>query len=78
MAANRISRHLNRERAAPKPPLSAPNSSVPSIPTGFVFCPPQLAGGSAWQQEIYRLAYERAKAALQVPRHHRRLFCVWN
>lgn len=50
----------------------------PSIPMGFVLCPPQLNGFSAWQQEIYRLAYERAKAELQVPRHHRQLFCVWN
>ena len=36
--------------------------------------PQQLA---AWQ-EIYRLAQERARQALEVPRHHRRFFSVWN
>jgi hypothetical protein len=32
----------------------------------------------AWQLEIYRLAYEQAKAATAVPRYHRMLFSVWN
>jgi hypothetical protein len=32
---------------------------------------------AAWQ-EIYRLAAERARQALEVPRHHRRFFSVWN
>ena len=84
MATNRITGRLKGKRSAPMPPKSAANGSMPSnftapsIPLGFVFCPPQLSGLSAWQQEIYRLAYERAKAQLQVPRHHRQLFCVWN
>jgi hypothetical protein len=38
----------------------------------------QLTAVTAWQQEVYRLAYERARAAAQVPRHHRQLFSVWN
>jgi hypothetical protein len=90
MAINRIAGHLKGKHSTPLPPKSAANgaapsmpmgpgnSSVPSIPLGFVFFPPQLSGFSAWQQEIYRLAYERAKAQLQIPRHHRQLFCVWN
>lgn len=84
MAINRITGHLKGKRSAPIAPKSTANGAAPSnfmgpsIPLGFVFCPPQLSGFSAWQQEIYRLAYERAKAETQVPRHHRQLFCVWN
>ena len=84
MAINRITGHLKGKLSAPTTPKSAANGAVPgvfmgpSIPVGFVVCPPQLSGFSAWQQEIYRLAYERAKAELQIPRHHRQLFCVWN
>ena len=84
MAINRITGRLKGKRSAPLAPKSAANGAVPgismgpSIPKGFVFWPPQLSGFSAWQQEIYRLAYERAKAETQVPRHHRQLFCVWN
>ena len=90
MATNRITGHLKGKRSAPLAPKSTANGAIPSnsvgpsmpmgpsIPLGFVFCPPQLSGFSAWQQEIYRLAYERAKAETQVPRHHRQLFCVWN
>jgi len=48
------------------------------IPPGFTICPPQLSAGNTWQQEIYRLAYEQAKAAAAIPRHHRLLFSVWN
>jgi hypothetical protein len=78
MAANRISGHFHVPPSAPVPPKSAADSSTLPMPAGFVFFPVQLSGLSAWQQEVYRLAYERAKAALQVPRHHRQLFCVWN
>ncbi len=76
MAANRIRQFqppARRPRAAQQP-----GAAAITIPSGFVFCPPQLAAASGWQQEIYRLAYERAKAAAEIPRHHRRLFCVWN
>jgi hypothetical protein len=90
MAINRITGHLKGKDSAQFPPQSAANGAAPSmpmgpgisvgpsIPQGFVFCPPQVGGFSAWQQEIYRLAYERAKAQQQIPRHHRQLFCVWN
>jgi hypothetical protein len=73
MAANRIRPHQSlarRPRAAQQPAVAIPN--------GFVLCPTQLATVAGWQQEIYRLAYERAKAAAEIPGHHRRLFCVWN
>jgi hypothetical protein len=85
MAINRVTGHLKGKYFAPLPPKSAAQGGAaptiptgPTIPLGFVFCPPQLSGLSAWQQEIYRLAYERAKAQVQIPRHHRQLFCVWN
>jgi hypothetical protein len=73
MAANRIRRYSSVARAA-----SIAQSAVETIPQGFALCPPQLAATNAWQQEIYRLAYQRAQAAAQIPRHHRRLFSVWN
>ena len=73
MAANRIHRHMPPTRAA-----STAEAAAETIPQGFALCPPQLAAAHAWQQEIYRLAYQRAQAAAQIPRHHRALFCVWN
>jgi hypothetical protein len=73
MAVNRLQSISSANvRTAPTQP------STPTIPPGFTFCPPQLAGGNTWQQEIYRLAYEQAKAAAAIPRHHRMLFAVWN
>lgn len=47
-----------------------------SVPTGFVVCSP-FAAVQSWQQQLYRLAYEEARARLQVPRHHR-LLSAWN
>jgi len=73
MAANRIAKTASKH-CAPKMPASIADV----IPYGFTICPPQLALAQPWQQEIYRLAYERAKAATQLPRHHRLLFSVWN
>jgi hypothetical protein len=76
MAINRITRYQSRwsfvtvSQTPPKHP-------GPAVPQGFAVCPPQLATANAWQQEIYRLAYERALAATQIPRHHR-LLSVWN
>jgi len=56
-----------------------PNSYSPAmVPPGFAMFPVQLVMLAAWQQEIYRLAYERALAQTQLPRHHRQLFAVWN
>jgi hypothetical protein len=74
MGANRITAHATGAPRAPKASHVAP----PSIPHGFVVCPPHLMTAAAWQQEIYRLAYERARAQMAIPRHHRMLFCVWN
>jgi hypothetical protein len=73
MTANRIRRYESSFRK----PVPAVSATV-SIPPGFVLCPPQFAAVGGWQAEIYRLAYERAKAATQIPRHHRLLFSVWN
>ena len=73
MHANRI-RHVHERR----PSVSGPKLDPPTIPPGFAVCPPELMAAQAWQQEIYRLAYEQAKSAVQVPRHHRMLFSVWN
>jgi hypothetical protein len=71
---------INRLQSIPSADLrTAPGQpSAPAIPPGFTVCPPQLAAANTWQQEIYRLAYEQAKAAAAIPRHHRMLFAVWN
>ena len=74
MAINRIQSLALPKRA----PSSSVAVSVPQIPQGFVMCPPQLVAINAWQQEIYRLAYQQAKAAAEIPRYHRQLFSVWN
>lgn len=49
-----------------------------AVPPGFTLCPQQLAMIHAWQQAIYRWAYEQALEATRLPRHHRLLFSVWN
>jgi len=73
MAVNRI---FNAK--AKGKPAGPPKKNTPPVPPGFVLCPPTIAMAHAWQQEIYRLAYERAIAETQVPRFHRMLFSVWN
>lgn len=73
MQANRIQHLQPRFRFA-----APPQAAGPAIPHGFAVCPPQLAAAQSWQQDIYRLAYEQAKRAAEVPRHHRVLFSVWN
>jgi hypothetical protein len=73
MAANRI-----RHYSSPARGVLPAQGAVETIPQGFAVCPPQLAAANGWQQEIYRLAYQRAQAAAQIPRHHRLLFSVWN
>jgi hypothetical protein len=79
MAINRIRNYSSSPSAAPKARAgSSGPSAAATIPQGFVMCPPQLAAVNAWQQEIYRLAYQQAQAAAQIPRHHRQLFSVWN
>ena len=82
MAINRIhTARPNRwsSHALPTASLaSQPVSKLAAVPQGFVICPAALVAVHGWQQEIYRLAYERAKAAAAIPRHHRVLFSVWN
>jgi hypothetical protein len=80
MATNRIRRYSPQPRfAMSAQPIKsiAPPTAMVTIPHGFVVCPPQLALANAVQQQIYRLAYQRAQAAVQIPRHHRRM-SVWN
>jgi hypothetical protein len=50
----------------------------PALPPGFTVCPLHIAIAKAWQQEIYRRAYEQALAAQQSPSYYRRLFTNWN
>ncbi len=74
MATNRMLGYRTPASRAPRPV----KNPAASIPPGFVVCPPQWAVANSWQQQIYRLAYERAKAEAEIPRHHRLLFAVWN
>jgi uncharacterized membrane protein SpoIIM required for sporulation len=47
------------------------------IPTGFIILPAFfIAAAAQWQ--LYQAAYEQARRAAAVPRHHRRFFTVWN
>ena len=78
MRANRIRSYESRfATSASKAPSTAAPQSAATIPAGFMICPPQLFAPNAWQQEIYRLAYQRTQAQMQTPRHYR-LFSVWN
>jgi hypothetical protein len=77
MAINRITGY-QAHRPAAQQQQTPPKHLGPSVPQGFVVCPPHLTTANNLQQEIYRLAYERAQAAMQIPRHHRLLFSVWN
>jgi hypothetical protein len=74
MYANRIRQYPLMARR----PAKASPTAVASIPPGFAVCPPSLLTPNAWQQQIYRLAYEKARATVEVPRHYRRMFSVWN
>jgi hypothetical protein len=80
MSNNRITRHLNRMDSyfSPFEPDSQPSAQSPVPPAGFVVCPLHLAVAAAWQQEVYRRAYEDAVARTQVPRIYRRMFSSWN
>ncbi len=76
MYANRI-RNWNTPRREAKPGTQG-NPSV-SMPVGFVIAPVFMLGPhAAWQAQLYQAAYERARAAAEVPRHYRRFFSVWN
>lgn len=39
---------------------------------------PLLAPQASWQNQLYRMAYEKAVADLTPPRHFDRFFSVWN
>jgi hypothetical protein len=83
MAINRIQSARSNARwsqqALQGPTLAIqPAVKAATVPEGFVVCPTALMSVQGWQQQIYRLAYERAKAAAAIPRHHRVLFSVWN
>ena len=76
MDRNRVSRYP-WQRAAAEP-------AAVFAPPGFVACPgptipPTAAPLWMWQQEIFRRAYEaaRAKQMATLPFHHR-LFSNWN
>ena len=73
MQANRIRHYQPRFRI-----MAEPQRPAPAIPPGFAVCPPHLATAHTWQQEIYRRAYEQAKATAEIPRHYRRMFSTWN
>jgi len=73
MPANRIFTQPGQLSVA-KP--AGPLVECGSVPTMIILVvdPAQLA---AWQF-IYRMAEERARKALEPPRHHQRYFSVWN
>jgi hypothetical protein len=77
MPINRISRHQWQE--------SAPQPVAVMAPQGFVVCPTTILSGAAatgwtWHQEIFRIAYEvaRASRAAASADYHHRLFSNWN
>ena len=74
MHADRIQKYL----LMPRRPAKAVKAPAAIVPPGFAICPPGLAALSLWQQQIYRMAYEKARRDCEVPRHYRRLFSVWN
>ncbi len=69
---------VNRIRGMQGEPTSTQTPAV-MVPVGFVVAPVfVVAPPVAWQLELYRVAYEQARAAAAIPRHHRQLFSVWN
>ncbi len=72
MFANRIRNWQPARRPARPRPMTNP---APKLPTGFVAAPQFLLGQpAAWQVQLYQAAYQQARAAAEVPRHHRRFF----
>jgi len=72
MPVNRI---FTQQEPAPVATPAVPSAAAAGMPMVMVLVadPTRLA---AWQQ-IYQVAAERARVALEPPRHHR-LFTVWN
>jgi hypothetical protein len=54
----------------------APSPAV-FIPAGFIIMPAFFVASMA-QWQLYQAAYQQARQAAAVPRHHRRFFTVWN
>lgn len=77
MLVNRFARQQWQESAA------SPSVAV-ATPEGFVVCPScmvSMIATQAWtlQQEIFRIAYELAKASrAATPDYQQRLFSNWN
>ncbi len=74
MHRHRFVEQLNQNRM-PRPQVAAFN------PNAFCACPLCLVmGGSAmqWQQRVYQLAYEEAKAVVKPSILERDLLGVWN
>jgi hypothetical protein len=70
MLTNRIRNYTTTQNQ----PAQAPTVV---IPTGFIVMPAFfIAAAAQWQ--LYQAAYEQARRAADVPRHHRRFFTVWN
>jgi hypothetical protein len=70
MLTNRIRKYTQPQNApAPAPTIL--------IPTGFIIMPAFFIATTA-QWSLYQAAYEQARRAADVPRHHRRYFNVWN
>ena len=73
MPDKRIFTQTGQSNVANQAGLLGPFIGMPGVVI-LVVSPDQHA---AWQQ-IYRLAEERARKALEPPRHHQRFFSVWN
>ena len=74
MFANRIRNWQPARSPASPRPMTKP---APKVPAGFVVAPQFLLGQpAAWQVQLYQAAYERARAAAEVPRHYRRFFAA--
>lgn len=78
MQSNRISRYQWQESTAPSVAVAAPES--------FIVCPgcmTSATSGWSWQQEVFRIAYEVARAkqaalARAAAFDQHRLFSNWN
>jgi len=76
MYHNRISHHFDRLSSfVPAAPVAV--GVAASASAGMIIVPVTVHPGS-WQAQLYRMAYEQARAELAPPRHHTRFFTVWN
>jgi hypothetical protein len=70
MLKNRIHNHAQTQNSYAQAPTVV-------IPAGFIIMPAFFIATTA-QWGLYQAAYEQARRAAAVPRHHRRFFTVWN